>query len=372
MEKENLSLTQLLALEFIFLLGSAIIMGVGTELRQNSWIAIAIATVLGTGIMYLFYTLNELLPNHNLFEIMEYGFTRPVAIFISVFYIIYFLYISSRLNRDFVELIATAILPLTPIEVISLTVMLVIIYIVYLGIEVLARVSEIFFPYLLGFIFLLIVFLFASGRIKLQNAQPMLGDGFMPVIKGIFPGLITFPFGELIVFTVILSSVTHLKKAKKVVLLGVVMAGFSLTFATAIMLMSLGADTMEFSIFPLLSAARKISIANFIERTDALVVFIMLLGILVKSSLFFYAGLKGLEYIFRIPYRDFTFPIGMTVACFTVWVSANFAEHEEEGLVFVTRYLHPPMQFGIPFLLLGIILWKTKKRQKANKKSTAV
>lgn len=371
MEKENLSLTQLLALVYIFLLGSAIIMGVGTELRQNSWIAIAIATVLGTGIMYGFYTMNRLLPNHNLFEIMEYAFTRPIAIFISVFYIIYFLYISSRLNRDFMELISTVILPLTPIEVISLTVMLVIIYILYLGIEVLARVSEIFFPYLLGFIFLLIIFLFASGRIKFENAQPILGDGIMPVIKGIFPGLITFPFGELIVFTVILSSVTHLKKAKKVVLLGVVLAGFSLAFATIIMLMALGADTLEFSIFPLLSAARKISIANFIERTDALVVFIMLLGILVKSSIFLYAGLKGLEYIFRIPYRDFTFPIGMIVSCYSAWISANFAEQVEEGLVFVTRYLHPPMQFGIPAILLGIILWKSKKRQGANKNSTA-
>lgn len=371
MGKENISLFQLLALIYIFLLGSAIIMGVGSDLRQNSWIAISIATVLGSGLMYFFYSLNRLLPNYNFFEMMEYGLTRPIAIFISIFYIIYFLYISARLTRDFAELITTAILPLTPVEFIGITIMLVIIYIIYLGIEVLARVSEIFFPYLIGFLFLLIIFLIASGRIDPHRAQPMFEEGIMPVIKGIFPGLVTFPFGELIVFTVILSSVTHLNKAKKVVLLSVVLAGFSLAFATVIMLMTLGADSMEFSNFPLLSAARKISIANFIERTDALVVFIMLLGILVKCSLFFYAGLKGMEYIFRKPYRDFTFPIGIMVACYSTWVAGSFIEHVEEGLVFVTKYLHPPMQFVLPAVLLVVIRWKSKKQQQVGKTNSS-
>jgi len=371
MQKENLSLAQLFTFIFIFLLGSAIIMGSGTELRQDAWIGIVIATILGTGLMYFYYTLNNILPNHNLYELMEYGFTRPIAILFTLCYIAYFFYISSRLNRDFAELISASILPFTPIEMIILTVMLVIIYILYLGIEVLARVTEIFFPYLIGFLFLLIIFLFVSGRIRFQNALPILGDGFMPVIKGIFPGLLTFPFGELIVFTVILSSVTQFKKAKKVALMGTMLAGFFLTFATFIMLIALGADTMQFSQFPLLSAARKISIANFIERTDAFVVFIMLLGILVKSSLFFYAGLKGLEYVFRIPYRIFTFPMGMLVSCYSVWIAENFAEHLEEGLVFVTHYFHPPMQFGIPGILFGIILWKKKKKQSSKKNAAA-
>ncbi|WP_071396169.1 GerAB/ArcD/ProY family transporter [Bacillus tuaregi] len=365
MQKENLSLSQLVALIFIFLLGSAMIMGVGVELRQSAWVAIVIATGLGTGLMYFYYTLNHMLPNHNLYELMEFGFSRPVAVFFTILYIIYFLYISSRLNRDFAELISTSVLPLTPIEIIVLTVMLVIVYIIYLGIEVLARVSEVFFPYLIGFLFLIIIFLFASGRIHFQNARPILGNGIIPVIKGIFPGLITFPFGELIVFTVVLSSITHFQKAKKATLMAVIMAGLFLAFASFIVLLALGADTMQYSQFPLLSAARKISVANFIERTDAFVVFIMMLGILVKSSLFFYAGLKGLEYIFRIPYRNFTFPIGMTVSCFSIWVAENFAEHLEEGIIFVTKYLHPPMQFVIPLFLFGSIVWKNKRKQSA-------
>ena len=52
----------------------------------------------------------------------------------------------------------------------------------------------------------------------------------------------------------------------------------------------------------------------------------MILGILVKSAVYFYVGLKGLEYVFRLPYRYFAVPISMIVAVFSILISNNFAE----------------------------------------------
>src|SRR4051812_23950174 len=173
MLKENISLTQLFTIMVNFLLGSAIVLGVGKEAGKDAWIAIGIATLIGTGLMYFYYLLNMLLPNKNLFEIMGYCFIRPVALFFSFGYSIYFLYISCRVVRDFGELISSAILPTTPIEVIALTFILVVAYIVYLGLEVLGRVTEIFTPYLIGFIIILVIFLVASGEIELHNVEPI-------------------------------------------------------------------------------------------------------------------------------------------------------------------------------------------------------
>ena len=240
MLKENISLTQLFTIMVNFLLGSAIVLGVGKEAGKDAWIAIGIATLIGTGLMYFYYSLNRLLPNKNLFEMMEYCFTRPAAIFFSFGYSIYFFFISCRVIRDFAELISSAILPVTPIEVITLTFMLVIAYIVYLGLEVLGRVTEIFTPYLLGFIILLAIFLIGSGAIELHNVEPVLGDGLKPVIKTIFPSLISFPFGELVVFTVILSSVTEFKKSKKVSFISVLIAGGFLVLGSLLVLFTLG------------------------------------------------------------------------------------------------------------------------------------
>ena len=79
MVKENISLTQLFMLIFNFLLGSAIVAGVGKDAKQDAWIAILLTTLIGIGLMYFYYSISQLLPNKNLFEIMEYCFTRPMA-----------------------------------------------------------------------------------------------------------------------------------------------------------------------------------------------------------------------------------------------------------------------------------------------------
>lgn len=360
MLKENISLTQLFTIMVNFLLGSAIVLGIGKEAKQDVWIAIGIATLIGIGLMYFYYSLNRLLPNKNLFEMMEYCFTRPIAIFMSFGYSTYFFFLSCRVLRDFAELIASAILPVTPIEVIVLTFMVVIAYIVYLGLEVLGRVTEIFTPYLLGLIILLAILLIVSGEIELHNVEPVLGDGLKPVVKTIFPSLISFPFGELVVFTVILSSVTEFKKCKKVSLISVLVAGGLLVLASLLMLFTLGADAMQNANFPLLSAAKRVSIGNFIERIDAIVVFIMMLGILVKSAVYLYGGLKGLEYVFRVPYRYFVFPISMIIAIFSILTSANFAKFLD-WQVTLTHYLNPPIQLAIPSVIMVILIWKSKK-----------
>jgi spore germination protein KB len=360
MNRENISLIQLIMFIVIYLFGSAIVIGAGKDAGEDAWLAMLMATFFGVGIIYFYYSINACYPNKNLFEIMECCFSRPVAIILSFIYIIYFLYLASRVIRDFTELISAAILPLTPIEVTSLAIMLVIAYILYLGLEVLGRVSEIFIPYLVGFLLILAIFLASSGEVHLKYLQPVFSDGFKDLIKALFPTLITFPFGELVVFTVIFASVSSLKKAKKISMIGVLIAGSLLTFGNFLNVITLGAETMKLDTFPGLSVARRVAIGNFIERIDAIIVFIMMLGILVKVSIYLYSGLKGLEYIFRIPYRYFTFPIAMIVSPFSVMISSNYAEHIEEGLVFVPYFMHIPFQFLLPSLLLIVSIIKTR------------
>ena len=59
---------------------------------QDAWIAILLMTFIGIGLMYLYYSIMEILPDKNLFEILEYCFTRPISILLSLGYVIYFLH----------------------------------------------------------------------------------------------------------------------------------------------------------------------------------------------------------------------------------------------------------------------------------------
>ncbi|MFT8319666.1 MAG: GerAB/ArcD/ProY family transporter [Bacillus sp. (in: firmicutes)] len=365
---EKLSLSQLLTLIINFLLGSAIVIGVGLEAKRDAWIVVIIGMFIGLIVISFYYYILSLLPGKNLFELFEYCFKRSIAVGLTSVYIIYFFYISCRVIRDFGELIASAILPYTPIEVTIFTLMLLIGYILYMGIEVLGRTSEIFTPYTFAFMLLIFLFLYAGGNIELFNIQPVLAGDLKRVVQAVVPSIFVFPYGELIAFTVILSNITNFKYSKRICLLGVVIASFLLMASVFLSIVALGENTAIRSNFPLLSAARLVSIGEFIERIDALVVFMMMLGILIKSSVFLYGGLKGLEYIFKIPFRYFSIPCACIISMFSVFISVDFSDHIKEGL-YVTKFLlHLPLEYGIPVLVLGTLLFKKwKKGRKQNR-----
>ncbi|MBM7663192.1 spore germination protein KB [Bacillus mesophilus] len=360
---EKISLWQLFILIFIFEMGSGIIVGIGNDAKQDAWIAIAIATLLGVLLVLFFSQINSRVEGKNLFEIFEWAVGKWVGRFFICLYVLYFIYIASRVLRDFGELISSSILPRTPIEVTMIIFMLVVSYVLYLGLEVLARTGEIFLPYVIFFMFGIGFGVLFSGEMHFENLLPILPEGIGPVAKAIFPSLLTFPFGELIVFTLIFPYVSKAKYIGKVSIASVLAAGLLLVYSSIIQITTLGSSMKSRANFPLLSAAGEISLLEFIERIDLLIVFIMMFGVIIKVAVFTYGGLKGLELIFLRPYRYFIFPISMLIAFLSVGVSGNFAEHIEEGLIVVPYYLHLPFQLGIPLLLFPIILWKTKVKK---------
>ncbi|MCT8139435.1 GerAB/ArcD/ProY family transporter [Anaerobacillus sp. CMMVII] len=213
------------------------------------------------------------------------------------------------------------------------------------------------------------MFLLAGGELNFSNLEPILGEGFGPVFKVIFPGLIGFPFGEAIVLTMIMAITAKFQHVSKVSMGAVLSTGILLAVIKIFKLSVLGTNISGRSAFPLIAAAREISFAQFIERIDAVIIFVMMLGIFMKVSLFFYGGLKGLEYVFKVPYRYFSLPIGLLVSIFSILIASNYAEHIEEGIQFVPLYMHMPLQIGIPGILAIIIFWKKKRVQQGGARS---
>ncbi|EOR21971.1 spore germination protein KB [Niallia nealsonii AAU1] len=363
MLKENLSLSQLFAIIIGFNLGTTLVIVLGISAKEDAWIAVLLTTAIGILIASFFLNLNELVPSKNLFEIIEFGFNRVIAIPITLIYTLYFFYLASRTIRDFGELTSTFILPLTPIEVIVITLMVIIGYIVYLGIEILGRTTEIFTPYSALFLLLLVVFLIASHNLSITKIQPVLARGILPVIKTMFPIEINRPYGELLVMTCIFPHITNIKMRKKLVLFSVAFSGILLTIATLIITTSLGITTATRATFPLLSTTRLISIGELIERIDALAVFIIILGIIIKSSIFIYSGLKGLEFIFKYQYRYFVVPIVCIISMFSIFISLDINDHVKEAASAVPYLLYLPLQFAFPSFLLFILLIKKIKRK---------
>lgn len=233
----------------------------------------------------------------------------------------YFLYIAARVTRDLIELLDTSIYPATPHEFFAFTFLLVIAYILHLGIEPFARTVEILIPYVAGFFVLMLILLIINRSITVSNLYPVLPDGWGPVLRAAFPKVVTFPFGEMIALTVVMAQTEHHGKLMPLTLSGIAVSGVILAFVSFLQVTVLTSGQVSRNTFPLLSVNRSINVGFLFERLEGIVVFLMMMGIFVKLTIFLYAGLKGIEYMTGRAYRFFLVPVAILVALISMWTA---------------------------------------------------
>lgn len=362
MEKAKISSYQLFVLLLLFQLGSALLFPIGIDAKQDAWMAIFIGMTGGFFIFFIYYRLYlyypEALPTTYVQQIIGKFFGRIVGFL----YLIFFVYHAARVLRDFGEMLAIVGYPNTPIAVNQVLLLLVVIYTVRKGIEVLARTGEIFFVfiYLLAIIgFVLIVF---SGLIHFDKLRPVLEHGLIPVVKVAMTQTIYFPFGEIIAFTMIFPYLNHSRKLKTTVLSAMALSGINLAISTVVNISVLGVSYVSRTQLPLLATVQAIELAQFLERLDIFFMLAMIILGFFKIGIYFYVVVIGTAdlFDFKQPSR-LAFPIGFVVLFFSIVIASNMSEHLEEGLEVVPIYLQLPFQIIIPCMLLVIAFFKNRK-----------
>lgn len=363
MEKAKIKSSQLFVLIVLFEMGSALVLGLAADAKQDAWIAILVGMIVGSFLFLIYNRLFLYYPDIPLTSYVQKIIGKFLGRILAFLYIIYFMYLSARVLRDFGELLVTTIYTSTPLLVINALMIITIIYAVFKGFEVIARLCELYFilVYCLAIVgFLLIMF---SGLIHFENLRPILENGWMPVLKTAFTQTLNFPFGEMIVFTMLLPYVNEPKKVKGICLGGMVLSGLNITITAMINISALGVDLFARSPFPLLNTISKIQLANFIERLDVFFMLYLMIGGFFKITLFFYAAVIGATDIFGIKdHKKLTIPIGLIILFASMTIASNFAEHIKEGLIIVPIILHWPFQIIFPFFLLIIAFFRNRKK----------
>lgn len=195
---------QLFCMMFIFILGSTLLLDIGKAAKQDAWIVPFLATIFGCALYLVYISLYKRYPNMPLTGYLIKIWGKYVGSAISFCYIIYFVYIASRVLRDFEELLISSSYYVTSIITLGICMTFVLIYSIHLGIEAFARVTCLCFVVILLTLFILNVLYVVGGYIKVENLQPVLANGWGNIVKELVPLGITVPFGELITFTMIL------------------------------------------------------------------------------------------------------------------------------------------------------------------------
>jgi spore germination protein KB len=311
MNKEIISDKQAVSLVILFTLGSSLIIGTSAEAKQDMWLSVIVALVLSIPILFIYAKILSMFPSKDLFDISILVFGKFFGNMINILYIWFSLHLGSIVLYTFGEFINIIGLPETPKLVPMACFIILCLWGVRGGIEILGRWSEIFLIILL--LQLLTDSLLSIPNFRINNILPILEEGTKPVMIGAFT-VFAFPFTETVVFASVFSSLKDEKSPYKAYTIGVLIPGILLTIIAVRNILVLGPYVLSLNYFASYVTASRIDVGRFIERLEALVSTGFLFAGFIKVSVCLLSATKGISKLFNFNnYRFIVIPSALII-----------------------------------------------------------
>lgn len=328
------------------------------EAKHDAWLSGVFGLLTGLIVLYLIGTAGRLYPRLNLIEYNAKIFGAWFGTIASLLFLGYLYYNVAGLVRIISDFMATQIMPETPIDAVHILFLSIIFMSLRLGLETVARASEIFLPW---FVLLFVgLVLFLIPQVDVEELQPFFADGIKPVLRGsIFSA--TNPYIELVPMLMIFPYVNRTEKLRKHLLAGAFLAGIVLVIMIALSILVLGADFTSRNMYPSYTLAKQISIGHFIERLEAIMAIMWIITVFVKASIFTYLLQLGLAQLLKLrDPRVLAFPLVFIIA----GSATAFAPDITKFNFAITAYWpFFDLTFGLalPVLLLGVYVLRRKR-----------
>lgn len=347
MNKEIISTKQGYYIAITYVFGTSLILSRSKTAMQDTWISILIAMVMVIPLVLIYGKISKMFPGHNLYKILELVFGKVVGKGISILYTWYFLHLGSIVIRDNTEFIQIISLEDTPKYFTSIFFILLAIYMVKSGVEVLGRWSNIAFPFV--FTLLILVNIAAISDYKYENIKPILYNGWVPVFKGAY-SIFSFPFADTVAFLTIFNSLRDLKKVNKVYIVGILVGGLALLITILKNMFVLGFPLLSYVHFPTHYANMVISL-QFLQRIEIVASVIFIFSSITKLFVCLFASCIGIAQIFNFSdYKDIAVPVGIMMIPLSLIIFTNTLELIEFTDIYHIYAL--PFQIIFPILIL--------------------
>jgi len=357
----KLSKHQLFTLMFIFEVGSTTLFALGIDAKQDAWIVILVALLIGLVFIWVYTELQNAFPGKNYIEMIISILGKKVGIPLALLYAVYWLWPAARTLREFGELICTTLLPETPLIVILFVFILLSLYALLKGLEVFARTSEIIMPLIAFSLVALFIMVFLSVKVDFKNLKPILSEGLKPVLKAAYPDVSLFPFGGLLIFSMYWCYADEKKDIRKSTMLAAILAGVLLSVTLIMDVTVLGVKYTSLATIPLLEIVRLVNIGDIITHIDTIGILLIFLGGFYQLSLLLNGVVLVLVTVFKIKNYNLTLVLS---SFFLLWVAFVFEPsyvYHRWMTPFDANYFYIVFLQIIPALLL-LIYWIKKKR----------
>jgi spore germination protein KB len=357
-EKGKISAAQMAMMMYPTIIATAILLVPAIAARhanQDMWLSPLWASLVGFLTVHIAVRLHQLYPQKTIIEYSGDILGKFLGKAVGLIFLLFYLHITGIIIREYGEFVVGNFLMHTPLVFVMGSMILVCSFAVRGGVEVVGRLAELSVPIVVMFILIIIILLIPDMEAK--NMFPIMEKGIMPSLMG---ALVPQGwFSEFLLIAFLLPYVADQNKGKKWGMISVTAVMLTLSFINIAILFVLGGITDHFA-YPVASAVRYISIADFLEHIEAFLTALWVVGVFLKISVFYYALVLGTaQWLNLSDYRPIVFPMGFLMLLFAVWSAPNLME--------LTRFLGGSslfyrftIQTGLPLLLLFIAKWRKR------------
>ncbi len=320
------------------------------DAKQDAWISMIIGSIASILITYIIVKVSLLYPNQTFIEYSQTILGKWLGKIIVIPYFFMWYSVSGVILRESSDFLHLSLFYQTPLWIVVLMLALVIVYMTYSGgIETIARCSEIFGPLII--ITLVIVTILSVNNLRMHRILPVYADsGWQAILKGSLP--ITSFLGESAMLIMLVPFAVKQNKVLPRALWGVTVSSIVICITTLTVILTFGNIAADMW-YPFNRMIRFISIMEFIQNIDALVVILWLLSVFIKLSM----------YLFIMSYGTAQW-LGIKNWKNMVWIAAiisfviavAFPDIDAAAMEYPTK-IWTPYIFPIDIVAIPLILW---------------
>ncbi|MGE5705011.1 MAG: GerAB/ArcD/ProY family transporter [Clostridia bacterium] len=326
MSKQVISTSQLTLFVASFLvsgLGLSLIKTMIANAGNDTWLTFFPPMLYGMLVALFIIWLSRNAVEPTLFELNKTLLGNVGGSVLNLLLFVYVLLTISMDLRELSEFVKAILLYRTPLYVIVISILILTVYLVRSGIEVLGRVNQIYFIATLMIYVLMPVMLL--NEIDLTNLRPPFGNNAGKLFSSSYNALGLY--GELLIVFAITFSFTPKREPGKInpLFRGILLGTFLATWLMVTLLVSIGSSMGSEGMYPDLFMVQMIHITDFLDRLDIVMAAISIPTIIMKVCLGYYALCECASSIGKggTQSRAFGFVLMPLVYLFTVFSFGN-------------------------------------------------
>jgi len=291
--------------------------------KEDAWLTEVLVTIPALVIVFVVDKLGRMFPGQTIVQYSETILGKYLGKLVGLMMAWYFFYIGTVIIFEMASFLASAVMPETPVVVFIGVTGIAIVFTVYNGVEVIARLNVWFFSIVVVSL-ILITFLVAKDM-NLDNFRPFLANGWKPVFYG---SLAPYAWrGTIVIMAMLIPYVSQPQKVKMTYLYGSLILGLLFELNTLNNLAVFGPFEGGRISLPTVELVKMINVAGFIQHIEALLVLVWVGGVFTMSTGWFYASVLGTAQVLNLrDYRPLIIPM---MVIYMVVAIINFQSYPE-------------------------------------------